>query len=1027
MRAIPSPIEQTLFTGQAIGDYKSQVRLTVEPDWYLNETTDVGTAERKRAPIRWWQNAAADQVEIEIPNVSAYTDDQNLDQPASACEITIDNTKMDPNSSGQNAALGIPGYFNPHHGGTLESQARWGHTPNEWSGVLDVNCLIRTYAGYGGEDLSIPDAVAAGNLMLQGVWIVDDVTATSAGVLTLTARSVASLLIDQPLYAGLVPLGMYPLEFYRWVYDTAAVTAKSLTTREVVPGVAVAAGDKRCRFIDSSADRWYPQSSPGSAIASGGYTLHGHKGADCLDKNPNTFCLSVGNSSPEKTFCTDWWTFACGEVINEVFIHPWAGNYTCYISVRENGKWQGDDIVPYTFYEMNGPGNYAVDTGADIPYVKAVGIPFEKGISIKLPRAYDADEVRISFRNHHRSQWGPWYYRCGMREVRLRASTSFVYGSTTASVTTPPAFFAADPVRDGVGGAGYLTVSQFGQVDAFGDAFILARTGGDMPSNGQVTAAEWIAGVGYYILRRDGTLTCHGTEFYGSPRSEGLQQSGVNLWERMYVAMAMAPDGLGYWLLRRDGHIRAYGSATDHGETSVPDEEYMTSMCAYPGGDGFVTLRSDGLVEAFGDATNLGDFSEAAASGGDDYGRLWCTDIRYTETGNGYWILSSDGRVQAFGDATDHGQMATLTPTTDVYRQYRQILSSDDNGYLLLRGDGNVFEFGDAMNFGGPVPGSIATIRRDGNIKDWSDIIKWLALWSGFHLFDTKYEDGTPAVYGNIESTGAYPAEALPLDFFDKKNPVDPMKQIADAVGYIGPYTDEEGALHWHTPNLWNYGNFLPDGTYTSETPELDERWTLTAASVQTTKQYDRSEIIITTEDPTENLETTVTTRFVPPNQQRLRGMKRPAMWNNGLLKDPVEQQVMAELVALQMWLRSRTAQISGMYHPGIQINDQIRILDRATGTTQIYYVLSKRTTYEKETGRLMMDISAHWMGDRDEWAITLDSSNTDQSRFRLKEWTGEKLLRRGTDTTALEPPRFIAHTGTLEPPPGTDGSGPET
>jgi hypothetical protein len=1029
VRLVGQPIEDALFSGVFIGDAKASVRLTVEPDWYLTTTMAIGTLEVERGPVRYYQRAANDQVEVEIPNVSNYEDDASVDQPAASCTITIDNVRMDVNDEGDSEDLGTVGYYTPHHGRSIESQARWGHFPNEWSSVLDANALLRSYAGYGGTDKTIPDAVDDGNLMLQGVWLVDDWRVSTRGQLVLQCRNAMSLLIDQPIYPPLVPMGIYPLEFFRWNRLFRDISAGSVSSDLVIPGTSVTAGDKRAVFVDSSVDRWYPEASPGSEVPNGGYILLGHQGDDCLDGSTDTFCLSVGNSSPEKTFCTDWWEFDCGDYINAVYVHPWAGNYTCYISVLENGVWQGDAIVPYTFYPMNG-GDRAVDTGADIPYVTTSGVPWETGIEIILPRVYLAERVRVSFRDHHQSPWGPYYYRCGMRELRLRASTNLTTGGSTSSVVSPPLFFAADHIRvqDNLNATGYMTSSHLWQVDPFGDASTWPRNAGPAATSEAVYSLRMIRdGSGYWLCARDGTISSFGSAVhYGDPKSSGFAANSDN----GVTEMAVTHTGLGYWCITTNGTVYSFGDAPSYGNPVATGSSFFFSIEAHPTTYGFWAMDTNGKVTAFGGATDHGDFSEAALnhSASETNTSEAAVRIRSTLAGDGYWILTDGGRVQGLGAAPDHGQVDQInTNPTDYFQSWYSLLPAPDNGgYLIMRGDGYMVICGDVAYFGSPIPGEQGELRRPGNYSDYADLVKLLALWSGFHLFN-EFEDSTgwPAVYGNIESTGAYAEDPLPLDMFDKQLPADVMKQFAEIVGYIGPYVDEEGGLRFETPNVWNFGNFYSDGSYTSEIPELDERWNLLESTSSGTKQYDRSEIIISTEEPTEAQDTTIVTRYVPPNQQRLRGMSRPAIWVNGAFDNEVDQKVMAELVAMHLWFRTRTSQVSGLYHPGIQINDQIRILDRSTDETATHYVLGKSVSWDAATGVLTMSLRTHWLGDRDAWAVTAGAGSSVEGleQFALSATTIAALQSRGIDITAVEGTTSLTHTGSLAPPPGTDGA----
>ncbi len=1040
MRNMPGPISDAYEAGVFAGSSAVIWRVTVEPDWFLNpegSPFEVGYWPLTKVPIRWWQHEDNNQVEIEVPNVLEVTIQEDLDSIAASCNITIQNTWMDNNLAGRNDRLGQRGYFTPTQNSTAEARARWGEDDSPWQDILEGNALLRVYKGIkgpinaetGAPTLGVAEAVADGYLMLAGVFAIDDVDTSSAGTLKIDARNMGMLLLDQPIYSGLIPPNLYPLEYYRWTYETDDVNARAIDTSIVTPGQPVGPGDRRTIFELSCNDLWYP-----GHISEGGVSLHGHRGRDAIDGNAATFWISVGNSGPDRPFTTDWLQTTCGEPINAIRLQTWQWGYQLYISVMENNRWQGDAIIPYDHAPLIGNQPHVVDTGADIPYVASYGVgPGETMATYMLPRVYQAQRVRYTFRHHARSPWGPNYYRCGIREVRNHLTVPATVGGGTRDVTISPVFLAADALIDptDLNRTGYITVSQHGQIDAFGDAQILPVSNGPGQTSGAVTSVRINdAGDGYWVMDDHGRITSYGNAgHFGDPYGAGFvavpDVAGT-------FDFAVTHTGEGYWVVDSQGGTWAFGDAIDFGPAGFPSgtSGVFISIEADPNGMGYWLMDTNGVVQPFGTATDYGSWSETVldhvpGEDGPAAGR-----IRANVDGDGYWILVSSGRVEAFGAATDHGQIATpYEEGRDFLRNYGNIIPSPtDGGYLIMQGDGHMFEFGDAINFGGPVPGTVGTIRRDGNIRDYTDIVRDLVLWSGFWLGGALDEvTNLPEVFGNLETTGAFPPDAIPMEFFDKKPPADVIKQIAEIVGYVFGINDD-GSFFFHTPNWWNFGNFLPDGTHTPVIPELDERWNLTAAGVRHTKRYDRSEIIISTEEPTEALDDTVTTRFVPPNQQRLRGMQRPAIVVHGALSDPVEQLVMAELAAMHMWFRQRTANITGPDRPGLGINDQVRLLERTTGETNVFYVLSKTSSWTRKTGVAQMTLNAHWLGDRDAWAVALQEPGTGpvgRWQFRLSDTTQAVLQRRGTSLDNLRDRPFVPHATPYEPDPGGDTAGP--
>jgi hypothetical protein len=1346
--------------------------------------------------------------------------------PAGSLTLTIDNVKMDPNLSGSNTELGIKGYYGPDHGRSADATARWGHTRNEWFGVLDAGAVIRLYEGVQGplddnqQRMSIADGLTGGYLMRAGVFMVDSWN-TKTGDLVLTCRSLTGpLLVDTPLYAGLFPPALHPLEYFRWRYENFDVTAEALARASQIQ---VTAGDKRTVFVDSSVDRWYPSSAhgvgsgnPGDDLDTGGFVLHGHQGAHAVDSNPNTYWLSEGNSGPDKEFATVWIEFDCGEAIDAVHLHPWGGNYELYISVLEDGRWQGTagQTVPYDYHPLEGHQPYVIDNGAAIPYVLKTGVAWETAGEHRLPRVYRAQRVRLTFRHLADSHIGQWRYRAGVREVRLRVSNG--KGTVAGPATRiEPAFYAVDAIRDpdNYNRTGYLTGSIFHQFDAFGDARVLPRTGGDPPCSHELGSIALIPdGSGYWTLCDHGHVGC-----YGAAPNLGNEFAARNplygaYWPVLFKAGTIIPThtGLGFWIISWDGAIYSHGDAPTYTDITPPGGEFIHGAGGYPSDYGFAAVATDGNVFVRGAATDHGDWTESTlTNAGQEDGRSEiAVDIAYTADGSGYWILSTGGRVQPRGTATDFGQITTPTDSHSSYDRYYHLLPApDDSGYLLTKGDGHIVAFGDAQLFGAPVPGTQGQLRYDGSYRDYcldeesealtkrgwmrwdelkpedqllgfdpdtgtscwqeiehlhrfhrngemvrfksgsldalttpnhrwlvrntagtwkwttsdsmrgadliqlcipggapepevevhdddfvelvgwfwtegwwcapsgaatsqsksvnadkyeriraclerrygppgelrkgryieptvvrdalvqlragvsprklagstgvsertlrnwrtnpppadayvaswnerraasngvvtfalseriaaelrmactqakelrpeflmalsqrqrlllidvsiladgtrrkssssenwsrslaqshegrirafemlcvlagqpcvvhrrkpgrwsgwncqllvkeqagvardskrpgaasvtrvqysgmvwcptvrhgnflarrhgstyltgnSDIVKDLLRWAGYVLWHELDSEGLPAVYGNIESTGAYNDERLPLEMFDKKPVIDPISQLAEIVNYrIGD--DEDGAFFFTTKNIYNFGNFYLDGTWTPEIVEFDERWNLFDLTEKGTLAYDRSEIVISTEDPTDALDTTVTTRFVPPNVDRLRGMFRPLLWFNGAFTNAEEQRVMAELIAVQLYLRQRQVQLVGPSHPGINRNDQVRVYERATGSTWIYYLQSKHVTWDRKSGKAVMRCDAHWLGDDDLRAITVDRSATTTGRpatITISPFAKEILERRGITFDELDS-GTITHFGPISEVDEGEGAG---
>lgn len=1047
MRTAPFIQELWSSGGPFIGDEKPNTVITVQNPWPPEDddvidgdedhvihptTTKVGNYRSRGIPLRWFQKADNSQQERILPNVESVTIDRSIEADAATCNISLFNQWMRINDDAGNVGsteIGIHGFFTPQHGQSPSAQARWGHEANEWESVIVPNAVLRTYQGFGGHDKELTEALSDGNLLLTGIWLIDDVRLDAAGRLQIEARDFGKLLIEQQLYPPLVPTSRYPLKYYRYVTENRQVAAAA-RSETITTSTNIAAGDKNTVFVDSAVDRWYPQGAQGSRIASGGFVLHGHKAVDCLDGNSDTFCLSVGNSGPGRPFTTDWWEFECNEHMNAVYVHPWGGNYTMYISVMENGAWQGSQTVPYDPSSLFGSQPYAVDTGANIPYVMSFGTPWETPREYVLDRLYNAQRVRVSFRDHTRSEWGPWYYRCGMREFRIRATNGAGQLSSSRTVTVPPLFLAGDVLQDpeDQNREGYITVSNFWQIDAFGDCRVLpVNTGPTATSSPAVGIALTPSANGYWVADNDGVVSAFGQAiWHGQPKDDGYVDNGST----RIADITATFTGAGYWVLTTDGVIYSYGDAADYSAPVANGQSFFFSIESHPTDMGYWVMDTNGKVTARGAATDFGDWSETVLnhSSSPTNQSAAAVNIRCTYEGDGYWILTDLGGIQAFGAATEMLTSFVAGDVNDFYNSYYELFPAPSNtGYLVMKGDGRIFPAGTVEYFGAPIPGQQGQIRKDGNYRDYVDIIKDLALWSGFLLLEDDIQDNEePSVYGSLESTGAFSETPLPDDIFDKRPVIDAMTEIKETVGYL-LFIDDEGRLHFESPNWWVQGNFDEDGNRLGFLPEVDERLNLTDYTVSLSDQSLRSLIIISSENPDIAGTTTIATKLVPQTAAGLKGLLVPAMWINGFFSSPREQKLMAELISLHIWFQQRVGQVSCVANPCIQINDQIRIYERTTSEAYIHFVRGVSSTHNLETGEYSMQLTTNWLGDGESWAITADQSYaTDPTKFvvsdTIMEWIGSLPSRA---TTGFGEQTEDATWFGFGEPSEEDGSGP--
>lgn len=975
LRTVLPPIwDAWLNGGPFIGDEAgTNWAVTVDVNWFLNAVD--GFHDRYKVKYaRWWQRADNSQVETLIPNVKRISINRAIDQPAATCTIVLANQWMDINGElGEGDDLGNPGFFTYDRGIHPEATTRWGHTSNEWNGILVPNAMIRTYQGYGGRySKTSAEAIADGNLVRTGVWLVDDVVIAANGDIELRCRDTGKFLIDQSFYPPLIPEERYGKKYCRYILSQKKSPWGSRT-----PATAPAGGPVKLSYRDSSENRWYPS-------AGNNPNIHGHYPTQSIDGNDATYWMSVGNSHPSRPFCTNWIEFdAHSQNMNDIYVHPWAGNYEMYISVMENGVWVGQNIVPYDYTPLIGHQPHVVDTGADIPYVAKFATPWEVAKWYKLPRTFRAQRIRLSFRNHTKSPYGPWYYRVGLREVRART------GSGARSAPAWPSSY--DMVAHPTGG-GYWVVDDVGNVYAFGDCrrFYRNADSKNIPLSELVRAINCTpSGQGYWTMQTNGRIIAYGdAEHYGDLYTAGMRNV-TDAWD-----FAVTSTGNGYWILRRDGTVYTFGDAEYHGNATTRSAcfnhfhspQYWGMGIAGKGTDGYWIVDGRGEVTARGSAVHYGD------TGGDGVligllAHSYFLRIIASSTGEGYMIQNPAAWVIGYGDIA--GLEDVLPPPTmpdegeTLFEKFRSLtyglaLTPDDDGFYMIEAQGRITWWGEAEFFG--QPGGIQIIRKPGNYRDYADIVKDLCNWAGFLLYDqTIVEDpgfdSRKNVFGNIENTGIFSKECLGADFFDKKPIIDIINQLRDIVGYIF-FIDEDGAVHWESPNWWRSGNFDEEGARTTFIPEINEALQLTNYTAAVSSQGLRSEMIISSADPTVQMDDTITTRFRPPTADLLRGIIRPFAWSNGVFQDEDEQRIMAELVALHIFFQMRQGQITCAANPALQINDQVKIAERTTGDVFIHYIRSLSSEMDCEGGTYTMTLNTNWLGTSSEnWAITRDQA----------------------------------------------------
>jgi outer membrane protein OmpA-like peptidoglycan-associated protein len=513
-------------------------------------------------------------------------------------------------------------------------------------------------------------------------------------------------------------------------------------------------------------------------------------------------------------------------------------------------------------------------------------------------------------------------------------------------------------------------------------------------------------GSGYWVVWGDATIRGFGGDIDGDVwylpvTSETLQmedQSERYSWPVPYrnlrgTAICSHPTALGFWAVDGCGGVYANGAAQ------------------LPGTQEASQFNNRTFHKGLADEWTLG------------YQGEYIDSIECTLSGKGYWLTGLSGRIAQFGDAVGKG-------VTDVYAGHRNdeipvnpysesdpnVLARrtdrvqdlcrmpDDNGFYALLGSSDVLVLTDWW-WGNPAYwGYHSDHYQAGLYDDYTEIVKEVIAWAGFALNPVGESlTGRLAVNAFLENTGINAESKITIDQIDKKSILDVISMIKEVVAYL-LWVDDNGAVHFESPNFWKAGNYITsenvdDGRiWTSEIPVIDERINMMAYSAMSDAESIVSQIIIGSNEPSfYDVANTVFTKYTPPidtvplksggDATISRGIVRTAMWVNEVFTNPVEQKLMAELIALQAFFSQRIGNVTTIANPALQINDQVRLIERNTSESYIHYIRSINSSMDLDSGVYVMSMQTNWLGTADDnWVITRDNITDVLTRIEISE-----------------------------------------
>lgn len=401
MKTLPAAMSAIIADGDFTGPQKAVARVTINPDPFLgiypveNYPVDRDGRDKVQQVYSSLPFRAVSVHAKELPNVKSINWNRSTKGDIGSCTIELWNTKPLPPGTGPDKgdSFDYLGYYTYNRGKTSYSQTTWGHDVNEWRNVLLPDSMITTYQGYGVPDYdTVPESDPC--VVQTGVWLIDDVTYTADGLITLECRDAGRLLADQISFPPVVPLPLYPQQWEQ--YNNYQPPPKEA---EVATGWVRPAYDTSGNFV-------YIGDAP----------VSGHHGVDAFDTQDSTYWLSTGNSRPNQGYSFEYLQGkVSGISVGAAKCKVWGGPYRVWLSVRSGGVWQGTKIVPY---DPNNPASGP--NGSNIPYVKEGRVAKDGTVTFSLPKAIEnVDAVRFTFTDLYNSGIGPFRYRAGVRDMQV--------------------------------------------------------------------------------------------------------------------------------------------------------------------------------------------------------------------------------------------------------------------------------------------------------------------------------------------------------------------------------------------------------------------------------------------------------------------------------------------------------------------------------------------------------------------------------------------------------------------------------
>lgn len=1021
MREVPSTLDAAWILGDFTSLASPMARITVQHlDLELHKTS-----KNVYASFLFGNGS----IPKELPNVKSSKWSRSIDTDIATATFEFYNTAPQPLGTTFDPSMGVdqPGYYTFNRGGTQFS-SRWGHEPNDWSGMLMPDNVLRSYEGYGFDVAAIPEMDA--NLVQTGVWIIDSVTYEATGLITVACSDLARILRDQIIFVPVVPKTFYPLAFSPVPKTSGFKAAYNKTYTETDAG----GYDK---------DHPPPAGWTGPTTAPSSFTALGQ--SDAID-----ITWADVPAPPTGYKVTGYQAVVDGVRLQDVTYKATATVGTIKGHGIVNGNVYSVQLV--AVYERTKDGHQVASSPT------AIHFAYPQKLSVTAAIATNSIQPNTTSTGVENG-WVKYTVSAGpLTKVVIIVYTNGgdqqrVYEDVVS--TTGDHYFDTGTGED-LSGESVLVYPKdgtgIGKGDCyFGDStFAFPPNSGKAPQAPQSTSSSKVTGKDGKTQPLKPTAVKTTYNNCSNPPHSYTVVSGDTLWD---LASKWYGDGSKYPIIYNankaliDKTALAHGFTTDYPHWIFPGEKLVKPgefghlpEDAFDGNDG--TYWLSGSNERNDQATSY-EWIEASVP------NVQLCQVKFTTVqdhylayvsvyANGSWVHNSpkdtipykpnDGAeghknanipyMESVATGGDNSITVTLsTPVPGATRVRLTFFNLDrfdvDNDFHVGVREFTCFADGNAKSgSGGPAPkpgpikGSTDTDVSEysvfvpakevagagahpGTMEDFTDIVKLLCAWGGFYWPQEAVQilsDGTevqydfgPGPYGliNVDPVlGGQGSGRVWGDFEDAGTAgvasqavsVWDKKSLLDGIVYVRDILGMNFFVDEGGGIVWRIPNLFGRGNYVGNLA-ADAGRTSEIVTVDEAQTLIALRAVLDSKNVRERYWVASTDGQVGALSAGYNpnptGLRRVAGWTDQHFASDADAQLMADLLAIRALMTYRVDSISIPGYPRIQIDDQIRIFERVASEGYLHYVRGISSNLDMESGVYTYDLDVNWLGEQ--------------------------------------------------------------